>query len=141
MTMKKRKETVFALPVPTEDEEQMIVIQWANLSGGKWPDLKWIYHTPNGGSRSKAEAARFKAMGVKAGVPDLFLPAAYGGYHGLYIEMKRRKGGKLSAEQKKWIAALIENDYRVERCDGWEEAVAVLEEYLRSGKEKKRCHI
>lgn len=30
-----------------------------------------FFHVPNGGKRTKAEAGRFKAMGVKAGVPDL----------------------------------------------------------------------
>jgi len=30
-----------------------------------------IYHTPNGGGRSKAEAGIFKSMGVMAGVADL----------------------------------------------------------------------
>lgn len=36
-----------------------------------------IYHTPNGGRRSKREAGILKAMGVRAGVPDLaiILPA------------------------------------------------------------------
>ena len=43
---------------------------------------------PNGGKRNPAEAARFKAMGVKAGVPDLCLPVPMNGYAGLYIEMK-----------------------------------------------------
>lgn len=34
----------------------------------------WIcWHTPNGGGRSKAEAGILKAMGVLAGVPDLFV--------------------------------------------------------------------
>jgi hypothetical protein len=30
-------------------------------------------HVPNGGRRSKAEAGAFKAMGVRAGVPDLLI--------------------------------------------------------------------
>ena len=34
----------------------------------------WIvWHTPNGGGRSKAEAGILKAMGVLAGMPDLFV--------------------------------------------------------------------
>lgn len=77
------------------------------------------------------EAARFKAMGVKPGVPDLCLAVPRNGYHGLYIEMKRREGGKLSADQKKWIDGLQENGYCVQRCDGCHEAEAVLEAYLR----------
>jgi hypothetical protein len=34
----------------------------------------WIvFHVPNGGGRSKAEAGILKAMGVLAGMPDLFV--------------------------------------------------------------------
>lgn len=34
----------------------------------------WIvWHTPNGGGRSKAEAGILKAMGTLAGMPDLFV--------------------------------------------------------------------
>jgi hypothetical protein len=32
-----------------------------------------VWHTPNGGGRSKAEAGILKAMGVLAGMPDLFV--------------------------------------------------------------------
>ena len=80
--------------VPSEDEEQMAVMEWAQLQMGRWPELEWLYHIPNGGKRGKIEAARFKAMGVKAGVPDLCLPVPMGRYHGLYIEMKRREDRK-----------------------------------------------
>ena len=117
--------------VPTEDEEQIAVMQWAEFQMGRWPELQWLFHIPNGGKRSKVEAARFKAMGVKPGVPDLCLAVPRNGYHGLYIEMKRREGGKLSADQKKWIDGLQENGYCVHRCDGCHEAEAVLEAYLR----------
>ena len=32
-----------------------------------------VFHVPNGGGRSKAEGGILKAMGVRAGIPDLFL--------------------------------------------------------------------
>lgn len=117
--------------VPSEDEEQIMVMKWAEMQMGRWPDLRWLFHIPNGGKRRKTEAARFKAMGVKPGVPDLCLPVPIGRYHGLYIEMKRREGGKLSEDQREWIDGLSENGYCVRRCDGWQEAVRVLEDYLR----------
>ena len=129
--MRKMPTALDVLGVPDEDEEQIAVMRWAQMSMGRWPELEWLYHIPNGGKRGKIEAARFKAMGVKAGVPDLCLPVPRGGYHGLYIEMKRREGGKLSKDQKKWIDGLHGNGYCVCRCDGWEQAVAVLEGYLR----------
>lgn len=57
-----------------EDNEQMILIRWAQFESDRHPELSLLFHVPNGGKRSKVEAARFKAMGVQAGVPDLFLP-------------------------------------------------------------------
>ena len=130
--MKAIKTTAFDVyGAPSEDEEQMQVVEWATLSEGRWPELRWLYHTPNGGKRGKAEAARFKRMGVKAGVPDLFLPVPCGQYHGLYIEMKRQKGGKLSRDQREWIDGLRRNGYRVWRCNGAKEAIDVLEAYMR----------
>ena len=139
MEMRKRPTALDVSGVPTEDEEQMVVIRWTQMSMGKWPELEWLYHIPNGGKRGKAEAARFKAMGVKAGVPDLHLAVPRGGFHGLYIEMKRQKGGKLSADQKKWIDGLTGNGYCVRRCDGWREAVDVLEAYLRGLCKRSGC--
>jgi hypothetical protein len=58
-----------------------------------------IYAIPNGGLRNKVVAAKLKAEGVLSGVPDLHIPVAKKGYHGLFIEMKKdaktevKKGG------------------------------------------------
>lgn len=116
--------------IPTEDEEQSNLILWTQTQK-KYPELRLLFHIPNGGKRSKSEAARFQAMGVKPGVPDLFLPVARGGYHGLFIEMKRQKGGRVSDHQRKWMEQLERNGYRVELCCGMQEAKEALEEYLK----------
>lgn len=76
-----------SLPVPTESVEQQCLFRWAAFQSGRFPELALLYHVPNGGSRKKAEAGRFRAEGVKAGVPDLCLPVARGGFHGLYIRV------------------------------------------------------
>lgn len=119
------------LPVPTEEEEQIQLMRWAHIMRRNHPELMMLHHIPNGGSRGKVEAARFKAAGVKSGVPDLCLPVPRGKYHGLYIEMKRRKGGRVSEDQKAWIHALRKNGYRAEVCRGCTEAAQVIEAYLR----------
>lgn len=41
--------------------------------------------------RDKATAVALKRQGVKAGVPDICLPVARNGYHGLHIELKAGK--------------------------------------------------
>lgn len=72
----------------SEDTEQINVVSWANWNMNRYPELKWLHHVPNGGSRNKQEAVKLKQMGVKAGVSDLCLPYPKGIYCGLYIEMK-----------------------------------------------------
>lgn len=117
-------------PVPKEAQEQIWLFDWCVYASIKYPELDLMYHIPNGGTRNKIEAAHLKAQGVKKGVPDLFLPVAKQGYHGLYIEMKRQKNGVLSADQKTWINNLKQQGYRVEVCRGFQEAANILENYL-----------
>ncbi len=80
-----------------------------------------LYHIPNGGKRSKAEAGRFKAMGVKPGVPDIHLPVPRGPYHSLYIELKAPKG-RVSENQADWLADLNRYGNKAVVCYGWEQA-------------------
>ena len=115
---------------PTEEQEQAVIFQWAEIMVNRHPELRLLYHCPNGGWRSKPEAVRFKRIGVKAGVPDLCLPVARKGYHGLHIELKRQKGGKLREDQKQWLDDLFAQGYLAVRCDGADEAIGMLERYL-----------
>lgn len=117
--------------VPTEEQEQIALFNWAEwMSNTKWPELAMMYHVPNGGYRNKAEAGRFRAQGVKSGVPDIVLPVARGGWHGLYIELKRTVGGRVSEEQREWLDRLTEQGYYAAVCRGWEEAKDAIEGYL-----------
>ena len=115
---------------PTEEEEQAAVIEWTVIMAKQFPDLEDLIHIPNGGLRSKSEAARFKRLGVKPGVSDLFLPAPVGKYHGLWVEMKRRKGGKLRPDQKDWLDRMNRKGYLALRADGAEEACEIIYKYL-----------
>lgn len=112
-----------------EAAEQITLIDWSLRYRGKYPELDLLFHIPNGGSRNKIEAAKLKSQGVKAGVPDLFLPAARGGYHGLFIEMKYGKN-KPTDKQREWMAALNEQGYMAVVCYGFEDARNTIEKYL-----------
>ena len=127
------KAAIGALIEPEEDVEQMCLFQWAEHNLGRWPELKLMFHIPNGGKRGKAEAARFKKMGVKKGVSDVFLPVARGGCHGLWIEMKRQYTGAPTTDQLKWIENMVAQGYAATVCHGWERAVRVIEEYMGEG--------
>lgn len=82
---------------PTEHEEQVGFLNWFRQ---RYPSVL-IFAIPNGEKRSISVARRLKAEGVKPGVPDLNVPE-----WGLWIEMKRREGGRLSADQKDVIRYL-----------------------------------
>lgn len=115
----------------TEAQHQTAVFRWAAQPSirSKWPELKLLHHIPNGGKRDAVEGTHLKAQGVKPGVPDLCLPVARGGYHGLYIELKTDRG-VISPQQQWWGEELREQGFEWEVCRGWKSAAEVLEWYL-----------
>lgn len=52
------------------------------------------------------------------------------GYHGLFIELKRRDGGKVSPAQQEWINRLNKARYLAVVCHGAKEAVEIIKRYL-----------
>lgn len=104
---------------------------WAEFNTHRFPQLKMLFAIPNGGKRNVITAANMKREGVKPGVPDLFLAFPSNGYHGLFIEMKKRKGGKVSDSQREWIRNLTACGYMAEVCEGWEKAVEIITKYLK----------
>lgn len=121
--------------VPTEHHEQVAVMRWAALCADLHPDLRWLYAIPNGARTSIGTARKLKAEGLKSGVPDLCLPVPRGvdhitRYNGLYLELKRTRGGVVSATQREWHQALIERGYSVHVCRGATEAIHALCRYL-----------
>lgn len=111
----------------TEQGHQTALFVWAQQSNIQ--ELKWLFHIPNGGKRDKREAGRLKAAGVKPGVFDLFLPVARGGYHGLWVEMKR-KGGYASDDQVQFDHGMTSAGYDTAVCIGWETARDYILAYL-----------
>lgn len=96
-----------------------------------YPNLrKLFFHIPNGGKRHIVEATKFKAMGVVAGIPDLFLSIARGGYHGFYIEMKK-PGDTPDKHQLEIHEKLRANGYRVDVHDNFQDCYFEIEKYIR----------
>jgi len=116
-----------------EGNEQSYLFEWAKYSEGAFPELALLFHIPNGGKRNKFEAAKLKKQGVKAGVPDLFLPVARGSYHGLFIELKYGSN-KATDNQNKWAKDLTEQGYKCLVCYGWQSAAENIEKYLNIGR-------
>ena len=119
----------------TEHQEQVEINQYCGRKNIK------MFAVPNGANKSVVARSQFKAEGLKAGVPDLFFPIPSNGYHGLFIELKKRaktlksgkksySGSKVSDAQKEWIRVLNENGYKAIVCYGADEAIAEIDEYL-----------
>lgn len=119
------------LPVPTEGEEQQALFEWAETMKHKHRELRALYHIPNEGERSKQTGAKLKKEGLREGVSDICLPVKRGQYGSLYIEMKRRKGSRVSDVQREWIDLMLELGNAAYICYGWEEAAKTIEEYLK----------
>ena len=139
-TVKPRATVKPAAQVPTEDAEQCALFRMAALHERQYPELKLLFSIPNGSYKSPAARRLFKATGLRSGVPDLMLPvmrpvralagADYDLHAGLFLELKRTKGGVVSAEQTQWIADLNEQGYLAVVACGWEAAWAIITDYL-----------
>jgi hypothetical protein len=122
-----------------EEAECRALMHWVGLNRKRLPELDLLFHIPNGGKRNPREAARLKAIGVKAGVFDYLLPVVtrhYDGddYSGLWLEIKAGKG-KLTTKQAEWGVAMKREGYQAAVCYSWRDAVQAIEFYL-SGDER-----
>ena len=115
----------------TEHDHQRLIVAWFR---DRYPELKRLFFAiPNGGRRSAATAARLKAEGVQAGVPDLLLAVPMSGRHGLWIEMKTAKGAASKA-QREMRDLLKAQGYAVEIAQGYAAAKAIITEYMDNGR-------
>ena len=135
MVMRVKMRTKSTL-VPYEEDEQMAFVQWCRIM-----DLT-VHHSGNeiGGSTSaiKARAVKMKKMGTSKGFPDLlvFIPITgvtgeIDSYQMCAIEMKRRKGGTVSKDQKRWLEILQASGAMCAVCHGADEAVAFVDAIMK----------
>ena len=120
----------------SEHQEQKSLFQWARLSG--LPELVLMFAIPNGGARHIVTAAKLKAEGVKAGVPDIFLAAPCGDFHGLFIEMKVGKN-KPTPTQMDWLTSLRNSGYQASVSYSWTDARDTIMAYLGGATKTQHC--
>lgn len=116
----------------TEDCHQAALFCWAALPDTKhqYPQFEHLlFAIPNGGERNKIVAAKMKATGTKAGVHDIFLSVPRGGFHGLYIELKKI-GGKPKREQLEFMDAARREGFAACIVEGWEAARQAILSYM-----------
>jgi hypothetical protein len=122
----------------SEHASQSALFEWASHRESVYPELALMFAIPNGAKlpysgtgrgRYSPEAMRLKAEGLRPGCPDIMLPVARQGYHGMFIEMKWGKN-KPSEKQWQFIHSLREQEYLVIVCWTWEEAAQAIEDYF-----------
>lgn len=112
-----------------EEDTQILCMEWVSLHQRAHPALRWLNHTPNGGKRTRAEAGRLKAMGVRSGFPDLTLHKRSGIWMGLAIEMKTEVGMP-SSDQIEWLRHFHSEGYITAICRSLDEFIEVVRIYL-----------
>ena len=112
-----------------EHDLQVSCLRWFAAAYPKYKGLMWA--TPNGVRLTPMQASMAKAEGLQKGVPDLFLAVARSGKHGLFIEMKNGKAGRLSSAQKEKIDLLKEQGYACVVCRSFEDFKDVITLYMK----------
>lgn len=109
---------------PTETDEQIVVAQYC-----RYQRIPFV-HIPNEGLRSKRMGAMLKEMGMQKGFPDIHIPQARGGYHAMYIELKRDRQSHPTKEQLEWVVYLSKNGYYAVVAYGADAAIAEIKKYM-----------
>jgi VRR-NUC domain len=113
---------------PSEDTEQISFVEY--LDEQRIP----YWHTNNEmWTNSWGQKTRAKEMGVKSGIPDLFVVFEQGL---VGIEMKRKEKGVVSPTQMYWANLLERAKIPVYVCRGKEKAVETIEYLLKNGYSK-----
>jgi len=121
--------------LPTEYEEQRVFVKFLNFMKSQGKIIEF-HSIPNENllsslNRSKAAATQaiLKSNGAKSGVPDLFI---YLPHKMVVIEMKRKKFGKISKNQKYWLKTLGELPYISSYVAyGAEEAIDIIKKEIK----------
>src|SRR5271154_5778443 len=92
--------------VPSELQECKAYWQWSMTI----PLLRdYLYKITNEGKRTLSYGRNLKDSGLRAGLPDYHYPVANNGYHGFWLEMKKRNMTckNVPDHQLVWIEKLL----------------------------------
>lgn len=115
---------------PSEHAIQAAFVEWVrrveNLP--QYHALRLSFAVPNGARVGIGQARKLKAEGLRAGIPDWWLPYPLGEL-GLVIEFKAARG-VLSVGQSAYMRKLSALGWRCQLCRSTESAIAAVNLYL-----------
>ena len=95
----------------------------------QYPHVLW-QHTANERLTSPAQGARLKALGVRAGSPDILIFQKNKDYSGLAIELKIHPN-RPTESQRSFLSQLEKNQWRTAVCYSFEEVKKIIDDYLK----------
>lgn len=121
--------------IPTEYEECKIFVQWLRLNN--IPHSHCANESQSGSRNAMIRGAKLKAIGQSRGVfdYDVYIPikgvtGEIDCYELIKIEMKRKKGGSVSIEQKNWQDIYNKAGIMNKICKGSEEAIEFVKKFI-----------
>jgi len=115
--------------VRSKEFELSKLLSWVQVLDVEIPELRMMRRMSFSGNIQQQAFSKQSTIGLSAGVPDLNLPTARAGFHGLYLEMKVGRN-KPSEAQIEWINDLENAGYACYVCYGWMAAARVIKDYL-----------
>lgn len=112
----------------SEHDLQVQCVNWFRLMYPQYAQL--LFSIPNGGYRSKTTARYMKAEGQLAGVPDLLLAIPMHKSHGLWIEMKNGKAGRVSDRQTEMMKILLDQGYECRIARSLTDFEYIINDYI-----------
>lgn len=123
---------------PKEKEVRSFIAEYLQR---QYPDIIYRFDLAADQRLTVGQAVRNNKLQPHKGYPDLFIAAARNGYHGLFIEMKRKgagtylKDGSLSKskhtqEQKAFLDDLEDQGYKAVFGVGIDECKEIIDDYF-----------
>lgn len=119
-------------------DEPRLALLYASANGGVRPSKLVLNRKTGEMQRVCVAGGVLQAMGVTAGVPDVFLSCPVGPDPGIYLELKkagltpRQAWAACSEDQRFWLERFAQAGYQTTVCSGWVQAARVLCTYLRA---------
>ena len=115
--------------IPYEIDEQVAVIEYLEFLKSCGKVVIFTALPNNTYTTSWSQKAKLVKEGVRKGYPDICVVLKDIVF---FMEMKRIKGGTVSAAQKEWIKALESANVPVRVCKGFDEAKEWIDLMIRA---------